>query len=209
MSLLNAYMTRERALVAVDTFARDLMPAAPGGSCFEMSKMVPIVHANVMLASRGSHMIHMPVFFGLSAMQTSGFDVFAWAIMHNLLKDAVTMCKTSAVAQGAPKSWDPGDQEVYLFGWSERRQRMAGLGFFRDAGCDAWEELDVGDSWAVPWGDSWGELPYPRSLDELQSVAVEQVRRTRAEAPAIPIGGRLLVAEITRHSFTTREVCNL
>jgi hypothetical protein len=99
-----------------------------------------------------------------------------------------------------------GDQEVYLFGWSDAKKRMVGQAYFLDAESPDWEVLDMGETWATPWGDAWGDMPEPRSLAELQRVAETQVRLTRANAPEVAIGGRLIAAELSRAGITVRGV---
>lgn len=201
MSLVNAIVTPARALVAVDTEAVEVDRVSGRLTRFEMSKLFPLPHANVLLAARGTHMFHMPVLFGLSMVKIPTFDAMAFALKGSLLRDAVSNAHASARSAGAPATFDIGAQEIYLFGWSEMEQCMVGVGYFREPGEAEWDVMDVGRSWAIPWKEHWGPDPELEVVGDLAKAAREQVRRTRAEAPKeVAMGGRLIVAEVTRNA---------
>lgn len=211
MSLLNAHVTRDRALVAVDTETSLGMRAnaAAGLTRFQSAKMFPLVHANVLLAGRGENAFLMPVLFKLTTMQTSSFDALAWALEKFLLRQAVDEAHASVRAAGGPEGFDIGTQEVCIFGWSDSLDSMAGKAFFRDANDPAWYPLEVTTGWATPWWDDWGDEPEMPTDEALLEAARRQAGRTWSEAPDVPLGGRLIVADLTRHGMIIRPAGEL
>ena len=209
MSLVNAVVTRQIAQVVVDTEACAIGPGITSASRFSASKMVPLVHANVLFAGRGAAGFMLLPFFAVSMMQLSSFDEVVHALDSKVLRETVEQIEAQHRAVGAPKGFDYGMQEVHVFGWSDKLGSMCGFTYYRDPGELTWEKLPVLDSAVQPWGDEWGQMPEPRNEDQLRATSIEQVAHTRRETPELAIGGKLLLAELTKSTMVFRTLCRL
>lgn len=198
MSLINACIARDHAVVVMDTQARAMWPTP--GPFFDVSKMLPLPHANVLLAGCGSVEFIASLQFGLSSLQTASFTRMAEALQSDMLRQSDQGAAAMKKAMGAPSHYEDG-QDVYLIGWSDAKGSMHGISCSREPGSTRWETLDMCSTWVSPWGDDWGDLPEPRDVDHLAAVANDQVRRVRAESPGIPIGGSLVFAALTRDTL--------
>lgn len=209
MSLVNAVVTRHVAQVVVDTEACAVGPGFTTGPRFSASKMVPLVHANVLFAGRGAGGFMLLPFFAVNMMPLSSFDEVLHALETKVLRETVEQIRAQHRAVGAPADFDYGTQEVHVFGWSDKRQSMSGVTYYRDPGEMTWEALPVLESAVQPWGDEWGSMPEPRNVDELRATSIEQVAHTRRETPEMAIGGRLVLAELTRSTMLFKTLCQL
>jgi len=212
MSIMNALVTPDRVLVGVDTEADSERQSDKVPKRYEISKLFPLVHANVVMAARGSHAFHMPVLFHLSVSEAATYDAMVTDLSGALVR-MVDQAHAAIRCAGASPSFDIGTQEIYLFGWSDQSSRMMGTAFTRDPNSGQWEVLSIDDGvdsgWVAPWGEDWGEYREPQDLEEMQALAHSQVRITRERAPEVAIGGRLIVAELTRESVSIKSTCAL
>jgi len=100
-------------------------------------------------------------------------------------------------------------QEIALVGWSQREGAMIATSWDRPAGAGQRFVVDQLDRSVAPWESEWGEAIEPRTDHDMLQLARVQVSRFRVAHPGAPIGGRLLVAELTRNAVSVREVGQL
>lgn len=190
MSLVNVWITPAKAMVVVDTEARDELD----GTYFEMSKMLTLPHANVVVAGRGQNIFMNVLFSYLHNNGATTFDAFEDA-MPLLLASTTAGLKASSYVFAGPIE----EQEVALVGYSEARGGMA---------CVVWQSKDasgfhpqeVDDIYLSPWDSAaWGQGGLQASTPHhAQVISQEQVARSLDRHPEAAIGGRLLLAEVTR-----------
>ena len=187
MSLLIAWTNTERALVAVDTASEGALDKARG----EASKLFTLVHLNAVIASIGdlalSHAIQR------ECLKRGGdFDSLsnAW---RSIVDSAMHACEEHARAMG----YETMPRQCAAFvGWSPALRRMRGLWAWRSERDKPFviSELDSVISPGFP-GLPDGD---PDSVEKVHAIAAGQVAHVRATVPECPIGGRLVLAEITR-----------
>ncbi len=206
MSLLNIFISRERAEVFVDTEAG--MHVGVVGSSADPVKRLQltkaIVHApsNSVIACRGT-IGFLAVTVNLSLFcDAPGFDQLRDA-MPGLLAAAADRHDSHLRQCGyAPNNqWE--EVEVAIAGWSNLSSSMTARVFTRAPGRARFESFDIGPDvpWITPWLDCWGELPMaPGGQAEAHRLAADQVRRTRTAAPHIAIGGKLVLFEASRRA---------
>lgn len=212
MSLLNVLLEDGRALIVTDTQYMEVT----SGAYFESSKMFPLVHSNVLLASRGNQLfslvIHEQCMGGLfAANQTYTFDT----IESNLTDILARASAAFAAIPGA--HLDPqnaggliGGIQIAIVGWSEKDQSMRGLSCIR---------TDINSQFSIARMESGQIAPAPTEdlstiycanrVEYLIQIAKAQVRQVRKEQPGYPIGGRLILADMTRDRMEIREIANL
>ena len=193
MSIMNVWTSPSRAIVAVDTATK-----APDGRSYEGSKMLPIVHANCVLAARGSTEVLSIV---LQQMQgaDADFDVYEVSLPQ-MIVGAVAFVNDTAKRMGAKFHVDA--QELTLTGWSRKRQAMICRFFFhnlKNGGFNS-ERKTV----FAPGMDLPESSPQALAMAQLGStpagmfeIAGQQLAWAVAKGHSGEFGGRLMVAEIT------------
>lgn len=216
MSLLNIYLAAHRALVGVDT-ACGLLPGqsledwcaanAPGlKTPTETSKLWPIAHAGAVIAGRGTPLFGLEVYCAASVLPS--VDAIEDS-MGELLRRIGEASDARHAAAQVPDEIRYSAQEIALVGWSQREGAMIATVWGREAGPGQSFVVDQVDRSAAPWEADWGEAIEPRTDHDMLQLARVQVSRCRVAHPGAPIGGRLLVAELTRGVVSVREVGQL
>lgn len=212
MSLLNVLLEDGSALVVTDTQYREVT----SGAYFESSKMFPIVHSNVLLASRGNQLfsllVHEQCMGGLfAANETYTFDT-----IESNLPDIVA--KASAHFAAVPGAHlDPqnegaliGGIEVAIVGWSEKDQSMRGLSCVRTDIHSQFSIARMGTGQIAPAvTEDLRHIHCANRVEYLIHIARAQVRQVRKEHPGYPIGGRLILADMTRDRMEIRPIADL
>lgn len=189
MSLVNVWITPTKAMVVVDTEGQ----AQAGGEYFEVSKMLTLPHANIVLAARGQNAF-ISVVFSLVHLGTGGtFDEIE-ASIETALAQATAYLKT--MEERFFRS--VYEQEIVLVGYSHCRRAMHCISY-QSKDASGFEVHDVDEAYLSPWdGPAWG-LPMPvTTAQHARIVSTEQVAMAKALDPSAPLGGRLLLAELTR-----------
>lgn len=202
MSLLNVWVSAERGLVAVDSAVK--IPAT--NSYLEASKVLPLPHANLVVAVMGEVAFLGYVFYEIHhALSTIDYDVLA-DTLHLEIDSLYKQFRWQAKFAGASPDAARGC-EIVIVGWSPRRGQI--LGMRHSLGPDAvgFVTSEI-DPWCIMPAADWTaeNPPAVDTVEALEQVAVEQVRWTRQHQPDAAIGGRLLVAELTSSSISIRNV---
>lgn len=189
-----------RALVAVDTAAM----LVESNTYHHTSKMIPFVQASAILAGRGNKRFLLDVFANIfSALGAwsfdDAFDALAQQIdpMH---REWVRRYR----AEGAEP--DPAGQELAMVGWSARESRFVGLAVTLHRGMSAFDVHRMINGHATPWNDSMGAAVIPTSIREIESLAAAQVSYCKSVSPLTPIGGSLLIAELTQNRMSIQKL---
>lgn len=214
ISLLNAYVEPTLALIAVDT--------AGGGG--ELPKLLPLVHVRggALLAGRGHMLFLLKVHQLLATSGCADLDALkrdmpallqrAFPVFLRGLKQLrATIRPFPWRALWWPRKANPADwhQVLVLVGWSEQRQRIVGhmwrqLHWERERGFIESDFTDTGFC-CGPSFPGINERRAPRTPAALLELARDQVRLSRADAgPDWPIGGRMILAELTRQRGAAR-----
>ncbi len=195
MSLLQIYVNETSASIAVDTNAHGMLANQSGG-LREVSKLMPIPHAGVVLAYRGSDV----AFFNLFAQFMLGQD---WSDFDSG-KDVLPLKCSHAMTQ-FPEALphELGRAQIVIAGYSKRLRRMAASMFRIDIAAGATElDRDVTNGACAPYGSE----VFEGSDAGMLAFAATQVAWMKANEPGQATGGRLLCAELKPGSITIRDV---
>lgn len=195
MSLIAFTLNRDRAIVCVDTW---------GGNAERrqhVNKLFPVPHANMLVAGRGSGLLAVHIAHLCGAM--ASFDeaklqlpAEARSGLANVRKLVSTVgCDTTAAYDG---------QEIYVFGFSQSQGEMVCLSMTSAPGETAFTVEDDLIELAAPGVSE----PLPKYWDQnaCMQVARRQVAQTRAEHPDPLIGGRLVMATLTRETIWIEQL---
>lgn len=201
MSLVNISLTPQRALIAVDTETGN-----PNGEFGEGSKMTLLPHCNIVLAVRGTTVLMGTVFSGAVMAWPSDFETIE-KNMPAVMTQTIDYMRANA-AQLFPNTEidqddhrNVADQNVMMVGYSPSRGRMAAVAFStsRSSAEVASYELEAIDANAAPWSEDWEEDMFDPNTPELMlSLAKFQRKRCKSILADTPIGGRLMLCELTK-----------
>lgn len=202
MTLLNVFVDADRALVAVDTRTKVQFP---GEEPHESSKLLLIPHSGLLIAGRGYIAFLAEVQNSLAVSTGDVHLDVALGFMPQLLKHAEQL----TVTRFPPQPDDPyafGPQQILVVGWSREHSRMLAVNFLQKEAGDGFDRIDVECMSAAPW-DEAGQGPYPALNTQagMKAAARSQVRFFNPRHPDQPLGGRLVVAEVTRQSMSVRS----
>jgi hypothetical protein len=189
LSLLNAWVTRGEAVVAVDTDG-----AAQDGARIVASKLLPIPHLNAVIGLRGQFAFLSLLFLRCASSSFESFDEMLEALPVHL----------AAIDEHLPEelvSRVLGDRgnELIAVGWSDRQTRMLGRRFVKRGGAAEFEVADF-RSHVSPWDkNAMAGLPV-QSPAAVERIARAQVQWMRSTFEAI-CGGKLIVCRVTRDSM--------
>jgi hypothetical protein len=186
VSLLNAWITPEAAIVAVDTqgVARDGSPRA-------MSKLLPIPHLPAVIAMRGSAAFLAATFHSCIGR---GFDSF-----DDLLAELPSILRFVDIT--VPSfARDPAfpDIELIVVGWSAQTSRMLGRLFTQRDGAPDFTARDT-EGCVAPF-DVASMADIPRVPEALEQIARAQVAFMQREQGLG--GGKLLLCTINRQGVS-------
>ena len=195
MSLVNFSVTPSAILVSVDTLG------GSRGHHLHCNKLFPIPGGNMLLCGRGS--------LGLMARAAElcgflpGLDE-AKEQLPRELPGLLRRLTITAFLCGLPKCAFLGGQEIYLFGWSEQYGEMTALQFRKGPGRSAWTVDDELVDLAAPRTDT-DDLPSLGNKTAMRNLARAQIAIGKRDYPGVPIGGRLLFAELTRYRLQVED----
>lgn len=212
MSIVNVWMERGRGLLAVDTRAENDSRHLPGGSYVQhdAAKMIVLPHAHMVLANRGD-LAFFQWFNGTLVTEPFSWSIDLFAERAAALCDEIYRARMAQFA--ALYANRPFETEIYAVGWSEKLQEVVCYLCHRDQGASQFTCERV-ESWcAAPQAhDVWPTAERTPPFDtepRMIAAAREQVRYFRSLHPDRPIGGKLILASVTRGGIETRTVADL
>jgi len=197
MGLVNGSLQPHRALICVDTMAaRADEPNAPH---YEGSTLVTLPHAGIVFAVRG---VTTALDLGRSAANSplGSFDEIAETVPKAL------RLLPKAVRKIRPWPWPKvqlGRQEVAMVGYYDQEQRVRCVHFTTED-CKEFNryELEAEDSMTSPWDQRWGEPLCVDTVEAMRRASIAQIVRARDLYPKAPVGGRLLLVELSKGRMT-------
>jgi hypothetical protein len=186
MTLLNAHVVPDRALVAVDT------ASSIGGRMCEVSKAFALPHLPAVLAGRGS----LATLAGLAsqlAILQSIEEASSW-LDENLARVRAGIQQAYVQCGIDPER----ELEVVLVGYSAARRCMTGTAWLREGG-DEFRSYEITDGfpWIAPWDDAEQGEPIVPDTPERAVELMEQQVRDAARYTGAVVGGRAVIYEIT------------
>ncbi len=200
MSLLNVIIGDRVGWVAFDTDGATLR----SGAAYSWSKAIPLVHANTIFACRGERVFLGHIF--IAAYISEGLDSFddLELAFPRLLSEASAKYVINSKHAGADISGLGLD--VRMVGWSAKRGNAAQLTADRPPGAT---EFVVAES-ACTVAPSLDEDPIDLStVERMTDYARRQVAQFRKSDPGLPIGGTLMLADLTEHGMSIRKIAEL
>jgi hypothetical protein len=185
MSLLNAWIAPDAAVIAVDTVGM-----AADGSPLHASKLVVVPHLGAAIALRGQ--LALLTWLAVRA-NSAGFATFDDLLdaMPGMLAEAAIGDHLNVLA-GSMEG-----HELLVAGWSDRQGRMIGRQYVKRGDMTASIERDV-DHHISPWHPSMDGLPLdPGGLEQLGRGQVIFMRGLGAHC-----GGKLTITRLTRGAMT-------
>jgi hypothetical protein len=196
VSLCNAVIREDHALVAVDTDA-----VALNGQRRHASKLAVFPHARFVLAGRGSLNAIWSCVGGIGAL-CCDFDE-ARARLCDQARCAYHGAAMAAAQCGVPDAH--ANVELVLAGWSTIERAIVGT-FVRRGDDGAWIATPLREAvHAAPWAAELGDKPAAVSESDLCELAQRQVRWHRQVHPNAACGGRLTVARVTREAIRIHD----
>lgn len=203
MSLVQILLQPDEAYVAVDTRTAGFVPGSVKPKIYEGTKMIPLLAAQVIFTIRGDGHFLRWVFNHFSTNQGSlDFDAIAES-----LEDVVRRCALgyqAALSRQGLRGADRLGNEICAVGWSQRTQSM-GCVLVLTKGHSVQSSVRkngvIGPALSAP-------LDARTMLEDGEFIrrARQQVEVAAAEDPAMPIGGRLLLARLTRTELSVRDL---
>lgn len=189
MSLLIAHVTKERALIAADT--ESSAAQLDSGPRRESAKLLLLPHISAAVATIGN--MDLLTLFASMVMRAGSFDEIFDAIAGGLIDECGWHLDSMATREG----FIVRDQQVVaIAGFSTAHKAMRLIvaertnrvdGFFVAACRTIVAPLVPGT---------------PGSPERIREIAAAQVAQTRRDIPECPIGGYLILADITRDRMT-------
>ncbi|MGN7918866.1 hypothetical protein [Lysobacter sp. 22409] len=199
MSLLNVVVGDGIAWLCVDTNSRSVA----GDHSFQQSKMVSLAHHSAVIACRGELSFLAHVFLNCFLTPEQDFDSLLESWRRRLAE------ATAGYLQMAEANkWEAAavGHEVVLLGWSNTRGQPVCLAARRQSAKDEFETTEVTCRIAPAPGRKVSNLS---NLSEMEALARDQVHAVRRDNPGEPIGGKLLLAEVSRGKVAFRELATL
>jgi len=200
VTLLNVTVREDVGWMCMDTMTlgekdRDL---------FQQSKMLPLVHVNAVFGCRGDLQFLWFLFPTCCLMRVTDFDE-----LLNAWPECLAQATLGYFQQSGRTGFDVigSEQNVALLGWSNSRERPVCLTAVRTPGRNSFDVAEAIVPFVAP--DPGHAVPCVPTLLAMESLAREQVSKVRHDFPGAPIGGRLLLAEVTRKGTSIRELATL
>lgn len=202
MSLMNVWIEPDRATVAVDTTGISSIHGK-----VSLSKLVPLVHMNAVIAGRGNGGLIGVLYSGVCRMPIT-FDDMA-AHMPKFLADTLIEYERAARLAGYEPDQVSTVDQVAFVGWSESEDRMVGWLYLRGVGERTFTQRRI-RPWVVMPGEPFTALPdTPKSHADHLRIGRQQTRWHRSALPGRAIGGDMIVAELDKVSMAITNAGDL
>lgn len=196
MSILNVHVSPSLARVYVDTIV------SRGGAYQHGDKMLALGQSNLVIAGRGDLVLMAHLAACLTNLSPEGYDGALFG-MDDVLRDEVSAYEAVREMHGhAPLQ----GLEFVIAGWSKSAGACAATRWERWEGEEAFKAIPV-EPWSLSPDASTGQPDEPDTVEKVLAYARTQVRRLAPLTGAV--GGRLLLAEVTRDGVSMRTVAEL
>lgn len=196
MSILNIHVSPMVARVYVDTLVDR------SGTYQHGEKMVVLPQANLVIAGRGDLVLLAHLAASLANLSPAGYDAAMLGI-DDVLHDEVSAYEAVREMQGHEPLQG---LEFVLAGWSQQGDTCAATRWERWPGEESFKATLV-DPWSLSPDAGTGQPDEPDTVERMIAYARGQVRRLAPMTGAV--GGRLILAEVTRDGIATRSVAEL
>ena len=202
MSILNVFISPDRALVGVDT------EVSANGQFCECNKLLALPHINAVLGFRGALVTFMHT--AMLVLGNGGtFDEMAEKL-PTLIGLAI-----QAMRNGAPRaglSVEFVEQAQFTFvGFSPKYGRVVAHLFEQKAGADLTITENLSGYCAPHWGDdalNLAVLGVQEDREGMKALALAQSRLVREREPSdSAAGGALVLAEVSREGIAISHLC--
>lgn len=195
MSLLNVWLSGQSALVCVDSDA-----FVPGtGRRHEVSKFLPLAHANALLGMRGNWWVGAIVWQAFCLLDFD--EMVALAAGPDFFKKSVKM--VDAAGKGAPPGVVGGESSLVLVGYSRSARAMQAWAYDE---ASQFHPTEIRDRYVGPCDTSTEPYEEGSTVVDMHQLAQAQVRLFRAQWPDLACGGRLIVAEISPRRMMISDI---
>lgn len=195
MTILNVWVERERALMAVDTEI-----VMPWGQRHQCAKMIPLIHLNAMIAARGHLVFFAYLFKALHCEALSDFDALLDR-MPRMLPLADEDARKAVRQLGVTDTGFLDNQTIVACGWSAKAGRMFAREWSQDDLARGFISEHVEPFFVSPWDPSIDHIPDPTTHAAMAVLAQAQCKLMREKAPDAAAGGKLIVAEINQRGM--------
>ncbi len=202
MSILNIHVSPELTRIYVDTLIHRTTSADRAGTYQHGEKMFVLPQANLIVAGRGDVVLLGHLTAALATLTPEGYDA-AMMGMDYVLNDEVPAYEAVREMHGhAPLQ----GLEFVVAGWSASADACAATRWERWEGQQSFNAIPVAP-WSLSPDAGTGQPDEPDTIEKVSAYARAQLRRLGSLTGAV--GGRLLLAELTRDGVTTRTVTDL
>ena len=203
MSIYIVYLSPTSVTVGVDTEGR-----REDGSAVSVSKAIPLVHMNAIIAYRGSALF-LSILFICCHQQGGEFDALVDR-MPGIIQETQVAARQAAQTLGITDQSILDKHDIVLAGWSSLAGRMVAYKWSVENGdTEATQRRSVNTWICGPWDASLPEPIPHRGTEDMIRMASAQVRLLHEKEPKASAGGRLIVAHITRKGMHIASVADL
>lgn len=191
MSILNAFVYDDHALIGVDTEAM-----LPDGSTQQVCKLIVTPQLSAVTAFRGLDYLQMVMAPAIAGFKGT-FDEMADHMPGNL-RLAEQHCREQYGATGDALAFD-----VVLIGWSEHAKKMVGLAFIRtadDQEIRTYRDFPIFTAPLVEVAEA-KRIGVSGDRSGMEVLARHQCQLIRSKAPNMPAGGDFFIVEARHHSL--------
>jgi hypothetical protein len=200
LTILNAVLTRESALLCADTEA--MVPVPGGARAIHTTKLLPLPHMRVVFGARGSLAFASILFQALLFAEVRSIDE-----LPNFMPQTLSVVGRTLDAGLAQQGLAfERREEVLIVGWSPSRRQMVGYCWkCPEPGAD-FTRHEVDEVFAAPWDTSLVAPPATANVDLMVRFAERQRQFVLKQHPGTAAGGELIFAHLTQESVSFRAV---
>lgn len=201
MSIVNVLITPDRAVVAVDTLAKE----AVSGELSEGAKLLLIPQHNIVLAGRGSGQFFLRIYqLCLEASFRKAFSIEQIMREVGPVMDGLWPNYVQA-ALDAGMHLDQLHSEIVVVGWSTTQDRIIGTAYAKSDGEHHGRVAALVGGIASP-GEPLQNTPDSFEPEALLAAGRRQAQYLNAQQGRAAAGGRLIAAFLQRGEAVVRDL---
>ena len=207
MSILNVWISPERALIASDSEA-----AAVDGPGARVSKFFTIPHLDVVIGHRGCAQYFC---FMASVLQMLSLARDIETILDTLPAYLSPMIEQTKLAMTTHYGWKKIDtdlvdgESLVVVGWSHKQGRMVAREFTQMTLAEGFVVRDIDPCYISPYDESINQGEYPENATSMEKLVRAQVRLIKDKEPKAAAGGNLMLCQLRRGSVQIVRGCEL